>query len=189
MVVTPPVTKRWARLGPDNPRRLMHTPEAGVCLSAFIVAHQGNSILIGRPRGHDAWPEKGGYPKWQALELEKQGVWLLPATHLLMEESPDQAAERIAHEWAGLKGPPRFLMAQSHLRPVGLWNPKLKGNHWDICFVYELRPRGSFSLKPWWSEMRFAPFSEIRGIKFGRGHRDILEEAGYLSKSQKRRVQ
>jgi len=180
MVASPPVTKRWARLGPNNSRRLVHTPEAGVCLSAFLVVRRGNSILIGRPRAHDAWPEKGGYPKWQALELERQGAWLLPATHLQMGESPDQAAKRITCEWAGLKGTPRFKMVQSHLRPVRLWNPELRGNHWDICFVYELRARGPINLKPWWSEMRFTPTSAIRSIKFGRGQRDVLKEAGYL---------
>jgi len=179
-VAPTPVRKRWARFGPDNPRRLVHAPEAGVCLSAFLVARRGNSILIGRPHAHNAWPEKGGYPKWQASELERQGVWLLPATHLLIGESPDQAAKRIAREWAGLKGATRFVMVQSHLRPIRLWNPRLKGNHWDICFVYELRPRGPIHFGPWWSEMRFTPISAIRNIRFGRGHRDVLKEAGYI---------
>jgi len=180
-MATIPVSKRWARLGPDNPSRLIHSLETSMCLSTFIVARRRDCILLGLPRGHDAWPEKGGYSKWQALELEKEGAWLLPATHLLMEESPDRAAKRIAHEWAGLKGNPRFVMVQSHLRPLRLWNPKLKGNHWDICFVYELHPRGPIRLKPWWSEMRFVPLSEIRSMNLGRGHRDVLEEARYLS--------
>jgi hypothetical protein len=97
-----------------------------------------------------------------------------------MEESPDQAAKRIAHEWAGIKENPRFAMVQSHLRPLKLWNPRLKGNHWDICFVYELQPKGPVHSKPWWSELRFIPRSEIRTIKIGRGHGDVLEEAGYM---------
>jgi len=181
-----PVAKRWARLGPDNPSRLIHSLKDSLCLSAFIVARRGTSILLGRPRAHDAWPKQGAYPKSQALELEKEGVWLLPATHLLMEESPDRAAKRIADKWAGLKGTPRFVMVQSHLRPLRLWNPKLKGNHWDICFVYELHPKGPIRHEPWWSEIRFVPLSEIRRIKLGRGHRDVLKEAGYLDPSQKR---
>jgi len=97
-----------------------------------------------------------------------------------MGESPDRAAKRIAFEWAGLKGVPRFVMVQSHLRPVRLWNEKLRGCHWDMCFVYELHPGGPIHLKPWWSEMRFVRPSEIQRIRFGRGHRDILEEGGYL---------
>jgi len=183
-----PVTKRWARLGPDNPRRLMHAVQTGLCLSAFVIVRRGNTILVGRPRRDDAWPKKGGYPKWQAFELEEEGVWLLPATHLMMEESPEGAARRIAHQWAGFKGTPRFVMVQSHLRPLRFWNPKLRGNHWDICFVYELRAKGRVRPKPWWSEMRFVPLSEIRRIRFGRGHRDILEEAGYFVSSKRRRA-
>jgi len=179
-MVTLPVTKRWARLGPNNPRRLIHMVETSLCLSAFVIARCGDSILLGRPRAHEAWLRKGGYPKWQAAELEKEGAWLLPATHLMMEEPPDRAAKRIANEWAGLKGTPRLVEVQSHLRPLRLWNQKLKGNHWDICFVYELLLKSAPRAKPWWAEIKFVPPSEIWRMNLGRGHRDILEEAGYI---------
>ncbi len=175
-----PVAKRWARLGPDNPSTLFHTPRACVCLSAFVIAKRGRSVLLGRPRAHDAWPTRGGYPKSRAAELEKEGAWLLPATHLLMEESPDEAARRIVHQWAGLRGTPRFVMVQSHLRPGRIWSPRLKSNHWDLCFVYTLSPKGRPKSRPWWSEMRWIPLSDIPYMNLGRGHRDILEEAGYL---------
>lgn len=179
-MATLPVTKRWARLGPDNRRRLIHKLEASLCLSAFVIAQRGEAILLGRPHAHEAWPKKGGYPKWQAAELEKEGAWLLPATHLMVEEPPDRAAKRIANEWAGLKGTPKLVMVQSHLRPLRLWNRKLKGNHWDICFVYELLPKSAPQAKPWWAETRFVSPSETRKMNLGRGHRDILEEAGYV---------
>ena len=159
---------------------LAHTHDAGVCLSAFIVARKGNSILVGRPRGGNAWPEKGGYPKDLAVKLEKERAWLLPATHLLVEESPDHAARRIAGQWVGLLGRPRFVMVQSHIRPHSLWNPRAKGKHWDICFVYELAARSVPKRKPWWSEMRFVPLSKVRGIKMGRGHKDVLKDANYI---------
>lgn len=175
-----PVTKRWARLGKWNPRMLAHTHDAGVCLSAFIVARRANGVLICRPRGGNAWPEKGGYPRHLAAKLEKDGAWLLPATHLLIEESPDHAAQRIAREWAGLRGRPRFVMVQSHTRPHSLWNRRAKGNHWDICFVYELNARTNPRIRPWWSEMRFVPFSQLRKMRMGRGHKDVLKEAGYI---------
>lgn len=175
-----PVTKRWARLGKWDPHSLTHPSDAGVCLSAFVVARRGNSVLLGRPRGSDAWPKKGGYPKHLAVRLEREGAWLLPATHLLMEESPDRAAQRIARQWAGVKGRPHFAMVQSHTRPASLWRRGAKGNHWDLCFVYELFVRSLPKLKPWWSEMRFVPFSQVRRMNVGRGHMDILAEAGYL---------
>ena len=121
-----PVDVRWARIGSRNPSWMTHTPRAGLCLSVFIVARKGDSILLGRPRAHDAWPEKGGFPKRNAAEIEKEGAWLLPATHLLMEESPDHAASRVAHEWAGLKGKPRFVMVQSHVRPQRPGHPAVQ---------------------------------------------------------------
>jgi ADP-ribose pyrophosphatase YjhB (NUDIX family) len=175
-----PVTERWARLGKWNPSMLVHTSDAGVCLSAFVVARRGNSVLVCRPRGSDAWPKKGDYPKHLAVKLELEGAWLMPATHLLMEESPDNAAQRIAREWVGLVGRPRFVMVQSHTRPHSLWRRNAEGKHWDICFVYELAVRGIPKTRPWWSEMRIVPFSQVRRMKMGRGHKDILKAAGYI---------
>ena len=174
------VTKRWARFGKRNPSMLAHTHDAGVCLSVFLVARRGDNVLIGRPHGSDAWPEKGGYPKDLAVKLEREGAWLMPATHLLIEESPDHAAQRIARQWAGLQGRPRFVMVQSHTRPHSLWNKRAKGKHWDICFVYELDARRAPIIRPWWSEMRFVPFSQVRRMKMGRGHKDVLKETGYM---------
>ncbi len=174
-----PAWKRWARLGPNDVKWLNHVPEAGVCISAFIIARNGNSILVGRPRAVNAWAEKGGFPTWRASVFEKELAWFLPATHLLMEEPPDVAAKRIAHQWAGLAGTPRFLEFQSHTRPA-LDGPKRRAKHWDLCFVYEMQTRHLPKLKPWWSEMKFAEPSEIRRMKMGRGHKDILFEAGFV---------
>lgn len=170
--------RRWARLHQD-------VSDMGVCLSTFIVGLRGHSVLLGRPLEHDAWPEKGGYSKLGSMALEKEAAWLLPATHLMMEESPDRAAQRIAREWAGLKGRPEFVMVQSHLRPRPPKAPK--GNHWDICFVYEMKLRKLPSKKPWWSVMAFVPLATVDNMKIGRGHLDILEEAGYLKRKRKGR--
>lgn len=179
-----PVTKRWARIGPRDLSWLIHVPRAGFCLSAFVIVRKGKSILLGRPHVHNSWPEKGGFPKRHAAEIEKDGSWLLPATHLLMEEPPDRAAKRIANQWAGVKGTPRFVMVQSHLRPSKRWKSELRWggglNHWDICFVYELKNPAKPEPKPWWAEMRFFPPSEILRIRLSRGHKDILKAAHYL---------
>lgn len=177
-----PATERWARLGPKNSRTLVHVPEAGVCLSTFIIATRRNSILLFRPHAHDAWETKGAFPKSRAAELAKQGAWLLPATHLLMGESPDHAALRIVREWAGLKGKPRFLMVQSHTRPGGFLGRKLRGKHWDVCFIYEIAARAKPKARPWWSEARYVPIQGISSMKMGRGHLDILKEAGMIRK-------
>ena len=179
-----PVTTRWARIGPREPKTLFHTPEEGVCLSAFVVARRGSAILLGRPRAAGAWPEKGGFPRFRAEGLEKDESWLLPATHLLMEESPDHAARRVAREWAGLRGTPRFVEVQSHPQSAGRWRQGRKNHHWDLCFVYELHERRAPDPMPWWSELRFFSPREIRELKIGRGHMDVLEAAGYLGRGR-----
>jgi ADP-ribose pyrophosphatase YjhB (NUDIX family) len=173
------VTKRWARLGKANPRMLTHPSDGGVCLSAFIVARRGTRVLMGKIRATKDWPERGGYPRHMAIELERGGAWILPATHLQMEESPGQAAKRIARQWAGLGGVPKFVTVQSHNRPAGSLQKDRKGNHWDICFVYELKILRTPQAKPWWSEFRLVSPSEMRKLKIGRGHLDVLKEAGY----------
>ena len=176
-----PITRRWARFGPRTPSWMIHTPKAGVCLSTFVIVRKKGAILLGRPHAHRAWPEMGGFPLRHAAEIEKENSWLLPATHLLMEESPDHAARRIAHEWAGAKGTPKFVMVQSHLRPSGRWKSKLKWsrrlNHWDICFVYELQAHSNPKHNPWWNELRYFRPMDIAKIRLSRGHRDVLKAA------------
>jgi hypothetical protein len=135
---------------------------------------------MGRVHATKDWPEKGGYPKHRAVELEHEGAWLLPATHLLMEEHPDHAAKRIARQWGGLTGAPRFVMIQSHIRPASFWTKGARKNHWDICFVYELKVQKPPRIGPWWYEMRLISPHEIGKLNVGRGHLDILKEAGYV---------
>jgi hypothetical protein len=186
-----PQEERWARIGPTKKSWLTHIPKAGLCLSAFvIITNRENEILVGLPRDHKAWPEAGGFPRRHARNLEKRGELLLPATHLLMEESPERAAVRIAQRWTGYpNAKPSFVMAQSHLRPSKLWNKGKKNtrlNHWDICFVYSMRvdqlPR---KIRPWWTEMRFENPKKIQRTNLGRGHKDVLREAGFLISKKK----
>jgi hypothetical protein len=95
---------------------------------------------MGKVRGTKDWPDRGGYPRQRAIELEHEGAWLLPAS----------------------------------LRRKGA-----KCNHWDLCFVYEVKVLGMPRNRAWWSEYRFVSSPELRTLKIGRGHRDILKEAGY----------
>ncbi|MGA2784850.1 MAG: hypothetical protein ABSF09_09165 [Candidatus Bathyarchaeia archaeon] len=171
-----PVTNRWARLSARKRGWLSPASDAGVCISAFVVARQGTKIVLEKPKDNKAWPDEGGFPRRRIAKVVRDEAWILPATHLLIDKSPDQAAHRISHEWAGFKGTPRFVMVQSFTRPS-----RSKGrNHWDICFVYEIYVRSLPKSKPWWSEMR--PFfrSELSRMKIGRSHLDVLKEARYV---------
>ena len=180
------VAERWARIGPRDVPWMFHVPKAGLCLSSFLIVRKGGAILLGRPHANASWPEKGGYPERHAAVIERDGSWLLPATHLLMEESPDHAARRIANEWAGVGGTPRFVAVQSHIRPQLRSKPRSKRkaglNHWDICFIYELNTKQKPRARSWWSETRFFPPREVRRMKLSRGHKDVLKVGGYLGR-------
>ena len=178
--------RKWARIGPKNERWMIQTPRACICLSVFVVALKGkSSIVLYRPRESEEWPKFGGQPAWTSRKWEKSGLWYLPGTHLLMEESPDNAAVRIMREFTGLVGTnPKLLMVQSHLRPAKLWKwmkAEKGANHWDICFVYETHIRKlPAKIRPWFKEIRIVGFSEIGDQVRMNDQADILEEAGYL---------
>ena len=185
-----PATERWAQFGPRKKSWLINVPIGGVCLSAFIVASKNGSILLGRPKAGQAWPEMGGERLSGAVELERTNTWILPATHLLIGENPDDASKRISKEFTGLRGNPKFAMIQSHTRPAKIWWKHVgDAVHWYLCFVYELKIDGvPNKLKPWWKEMQLFTSKEIHSLNIGRGHWDILEEAGYIQSPKKSRA-
>ena len=175
-----PVTRRWARFGPTDPRWFAHVPEDGCCLSAFVlVTDRRGGLLLGRARPHRDWPEKGCMPLWRLRQVAGHGEWTLPASHLLMDESPDAAARRVARDWAGYaRSRPRLVTVTSELMPTGQFRrdggkrvPRL---HWAICFLYELRSSRKPAPRPGWSELRFFSPTALRGLSIGRGHRDLL---------------
>jgi ADP-ribose pyrophosphatase YjhB (NUDIX family) len=182
-----PVSSRWARFGPTERKWFMHIPRGGVCLSAFVIVrnHEGD-VLLGRPRPHSAWAEKGCLPPFRVRELEERREWILPASHLLVDEPPSAAAKRVLRDWAGLRGgKPRLIALDSSLLPTGQFTGRGKNrrplNHWAIGFVYEARSELLPRTTPWWSEMRFFPPVELRKTRVGRAHKDIIR---YLASPQ-----
>lgn len=177
-----PVTQRWARFGPRDPRWFAHIPTEGVCISAFVfVRNRSQEVLLGRPRPHRNWPEKGCVPLWRLLEVAGHGEWTIPASHFLMEEDPEAAARRVADVWAGLpKMQPSLVTVSSERMAAGgatrrgRKNPPR--NHWALCFLYELRTDMAPERRPGWSELRFFTLREARATPIGRGHGDLLRK-------------
>jgi len=175
-----PVTARWARIGPANRKWLIHVPPGGLCLSAFVlIRNRRGDVLFGRPRVHSVWPEKGGVGLWRVREFVRSGVWVLPATHLLMDEDPSKAAGRIARTWGGIPHPSPNLVGVDSCRlptskKIGAGKNRYRVYHWALGFVYELQTRRHPRPFPGWSETRFVPLSELRTLRIGRGHRDFL---------------
>jgi ADP-ribose pyrophosphatase YjhB (NUDIX family) len=179
-----PVTERYARFGVPDPKLFIHVPRGGVCLSAFIVVrNQSGSVLFGRPRPNAAWQERGCLPPWRVREIIKNDEWILPASHLMMGEAPEAAAKRISRIWLGLpRAKPRFIGVDSSRFPTGeaRGSGPTRGRvyHWTLCFLYELKVERPPGPLPVWEEQRFVPKAQIRTLRIGRLHRDVLRAAG-----------
>ncbi len=163
----------------DTPFGMPEVPAAGLCLSAFLVLAEkgrGNRVLMGHLDPAAPWDHIG------ALDPSRTAVhskgWMLPASHLILKESPQDAARRIAREQLELTdlevGEPRVVSEVYAPRRF----PE-KGEHWDLEFLFrgELdparvpRPRA-------WLELRFVDLDVTPKSAIARSHEDVLESAG-----------
>ncbi len=175
-----PVYTRWARFGPTDRAWFIHLPVGGFCVSAFLlVRNRRGDVLLGRPKEHSDWPEKGCLPIWRVKQVRDEMGWILPASHFLMEESPQHAARRIMHDWAGISsGKPRLLGVESEVMgprvTVGSGRTRRRVHHWAMCFVYGLTTDRSPKPPRGWDELRFIPVRELKSVRIGRSHGDLL---------------
>ncbi len=175
-----PLHSRWARFGPPDRAWFSHIPAGGFCVSAFLlVRNRRGDVLLGQPKEHPDWPEKGCLPLWRVRNVQQEGGWILPASHFLMDEAPEHAAARIMREWAGISGgTPRLLTVQSEVMPTGAMAgsgpTRRRVNHWALCFIYELRTNRLPHRPRAWAKLKFFPVSELKTIHIGRDHGDLL---------------
>src|SRR2546428_12641134 len=74
-------------------------PDDGVCLSAFLIvteARDARKILMGHMNPKAPWDHIGALDP-SRVEAHSHG-WMLPSSHLIFRESPDDAARRVARE-------------------------------------------------------------------------------------------
>ncbi len=87
----------------DSPMSLKEIPDGGLCLSASLVISENFSmtkVLMERIDPSARWDHIGALgPK--RIEIHSKG-WMLAASHLMVHESPEEAAQRIAREQQGL---------------------------------------------------------------------------------------
>jgi 8-oxo-dGTP pyrophosphatase MutT (NUDIX family) len=154
-------------------------PGDGMCLSAFVlISPEGDAgkVLLGMVR-----PEAAGWLAAGALDRDRatrsRGRWMLPSSHLLVFESPDDAAKRVLREQLGVHGTPLqppVVVSEAYARgPAGV-DP-----HWDLHFIYRLsaqaQPPGIPSL---WERLEFVEPRRLEPSMLSRGHGDILDLAG-----------
>lgn len=171
---------RFSHGGSAGPLATREVPDGGMCLSAFVVLTQAgnqNAVLLGHLNSEANWDHIG------ALDSERVSVhskgWMIPSCHLLLKESPQEAARRILDEQLGLKGPslsePRVVSEVYTPRRF----PDLP-SHWDLEFIFrgEL-PRGEPPRASAWKELAFVDISRTTKSEVARSHGDVLESAGF----------
>jgi hypothetical protein len=154
-------------------------PNEGMCLSVFLVVRSPDSsgqVLLGKVDPSAPWYDLA------ALGPDRVGrllnSWMLPASQLLLFESPDDAARRVAKEQleidlTGVPPPRVFSEAAYRLGSEG------KDPHWDLHFVYELPwPADRPVRAPPWKELGFHAIDRTPRSSIGRGHGDVLELVG-----------
>jgi len=167
-----PTDRRFAQIQRGiPPPRLGEIPEGGVCISAFVVISlrgDSKSVLMGRVNKRAPWDHIGALDA-ERVERHSKG-WMLPSSHLIFGESPQDAVVRILKEQLGLDDQ-RFESPQVFSEVYG---PQ---NHWDLEFVF-LGERNDVPNHEAWDELRFIDLTKIRKEEIARFHEDILAHVG-----------
>src|SRR5213083_1800693 len=146
--------RKFTRFAPvDRPMTTREIPEGGFCLSTFLVigrTGRPSQVLMGHLNPSGPWDHIGALDQERA-EVNSKG-WMLPASHIMVGESPVAAAERILKEQLGL---PMLPLNGPHVFSE-VYGAK---NHWDLEFVF-LGERDQIGQHPAWSELAFVDVSE-----------------------------
>lgn len=153
------------------PPRMSEIPEGGVCLSAFIVLSQfglPKSVLMGRINKKAPWDHIGALDA-ERMERHSNG-WMLPSSHLILGEPPQDAALRILKEQLGLEG--------QHVEGPRVFS-EISGslNHWDLEFIF-LGERNNAPVHGAWDEMEFVDLTKVKKVEIARSHEDVLAHVG-----------
>lgn len=123
-----------------------------------------------------AWDEIG------ALDPERARVhakgWMLPSCHLMLLESPHEAARRILREQLGIAE--LELSEPKVVSEVG--TPKRfpgMEKHWDFEFIFRGRMTGGSVRHEAWRELRFVDLPRTSRRHIARSHDEVLQNAGF----------
>jgi ADP-ribose pyrophosphatase YjhB (NUDIX family) len=155
-------------------------PDEGVCLSAFLIVTEAghpSSVLMGHMNPQAPWDHIGALDP-SRVEAHSRG-WMLPSSHLIVRESPQEAARRIAREQLELPdleftGPQVVSEVYTPRRFPGI------AQHWDLEFLF----RGELSTAELphtaaWKELAFVDLPRTAKVEIARSHEDIIESAGF----------
>lgn len=164
--------RKFCRFNPaDRPMTTREIPDGGICLSAFLVIGQKGRperILMGHLDPAAPWDHIGALDPERA-EANRQG-WMLPSSHLMLNESPEAAAERVMKEQLGI---PEYELDGPYVFSE-VYGAK---GHWDLHFVF-LSERDQVAQHPAWTELAFVDVNDMPKEQIARYHEDILALVG-----------
>jgi ADP-ribose pyrophosphatase YjhB (NUDIX family) len=155
-------------------------PDGGMCLSTFVIlteADHQNWVLLGHLNPGARWDHIGALDP-ERVKAHSKG-WMIPSSHLLLKESPREAARRILKEQLELDGvrlsePTVVSETYTPRRFPGL------SSHWDLEFIFrgEL-PKGDPPKASAWKDLSFVDLGRTSKSEMARSHEDVLESAGF----------
>ena len=179
--------RRFCRFRADTPSGspfYSPLPNDGLCLNVFLIIHESGHpgrVLLGHLDPSAPWERLGGMDAERRSQAS--GKWMLPASQLLLFESPRAAADRLVRELLEidpliLGGPDVF--SEAYPRPhSGASDP-----HWDLHFLFrgEWANAGPPRASPW-KDLAFVDVAQTSSSQFARAHGDILALAGHPSRA------
>jgi len=162
-----------------------NVPPGGTCLSSFVMATNGQKILVGKMARPEIWVERFLVGPKFAPVYASSGKYILPARHLHWYESPLEAAHSVLTDQVGIDVPKsRLSLAEVQSHVSGDVHDEKEPPHWDLCFLYRTqvpdRLAAKLSTPEWFSYLAFRPMRSLEPGDFTRGHGDVLEAAGMI---------
>jgi hypothetical protein len=157
---------------------LKEIPLGGLCLSSFLVVRDiSSNVLMGRIDPDAPWDHVGALDPFR-IRIHSKG-WMLPSSHLIVHESPQDAARRIAAEQLEVTD----LVISEPKVVSEVYPPKLfpdLNEHWDLEFISfaSSDASGIPSRSRAFRELRFLDPGSLKRSEIARSHEDILSSSG-----------
>ncbi|MFZ0891372.1 MAG: hypothetical protein WB778_09760 [Thermoplasmata archaeon] len=177
-----PTTRRFCRFSESADTAafsVTQIPKDGLCISSFVILRSQENpeaVLMGHMNPEAPWDDLGALDPAR-IEAHRSG-WMLPSSHLIFYESPDESAQRILREQLGL---PRQTLAP----PIVLsdtYAPRRHPGatqHWDLGFLYQGSiPSRPVPHAPAWKELAFVDTRSVHRADIARSHEDVLGLVG-----------
>ncbi|HKW05022.1 MAG TPA: NUDIX hydrolase [Nitrososphaerales archaeon] len=155
-------------------------PKDGFCISVFLILKGENDprgVLMGYLNPEANWAHIGALTQ-DRIDAHSKG-WMLPSSHIIFGESPNDAAKRVFSEQLGIEDSGGLLTGPKVFSEV--YAPRRHSEakeHWDLQFLFEGRITSSDLLndvaRNAWKKLDFIDIDSIEPSKISRSHEDIL---------------